>query len=222
MISFQIDNWCLWDLENTIPIEHPNLLRGRANPDKLPAMVKRRMPPLAKAMFMAEQQLADNPMPTIYASKHAELSRTIGLIKQFGEDLSPMSFSMSVNNSLPGLLSVINKNTQPYTVIDSLSGVIEYALLEAYTQLAEHSKLRVVYFEEQTTDVMNHSFQLNDHAMVLAMDISQGQQWQLNMGHTDVKTAETTDMASYAGLLTGQKDVLEVSYRQQKWLWQRH
>ena len=81
MISFQIDGWCLWDLDNNISIKHPNIRQGRANPDNVPAMVKRRMPPLAKAMFKAEQQLSDKFMPTIYASKHAELSRTIGLIK---------------------------------------------------------------------------------------------------------------------------------------------
>lgn len=222
MITFHMDDWCLWDLDNNILIQHPNIKQGRANPDNLSAMVKRRMPPLAKAMFMAEQQLSDKPMPTIYASKHAELSRTIGLIKQFGQELSPMNFSMSVNNSLPGLLSVINQNTQPYTVIDSLSGVIEYALLEAYAQLADCSTVRVVYFEEQTTEIINQSFQLNDQAMVLAMDISKGQQWQLDMRQADVKTPEITNMKHYAALLTGQQDALEVSYRQQKWLWQKH
>jgi len=222
MISFHIDAWCLWDLGSNITIQHQNIMRGCANPVKLSGIIKRRMPPLAKAMFMAEQQLSGEPMPTIYASKHAELSRTIGLIKQLGEELSPMNFSMSVNNSLPGLLSVINKNTQPYIVIDSMSGVIEYALLEAYSQMAHYSTVRVVYFEEQTCEIINQSFQLNDQAMVLAMDISKGRQWQLDMIQADVKVPEITDMESYAALLAGERVSLEVSCRQQKWLWQKH
>jgi hypothetical protein len=101
-------------------------------------------------MAHLDNKLDAHTLPAVYASKDAELSRTLKLIRQFDQDLSPATFSMSVNNALPGLLSVINENRLPYTVIDSMSGILAMAFLEASTMLHEYPKVKVMVFEEQS------------------------------------------------------------------------
>ncbi len=222
MIYFTIDNWSIWDLDENLKTDHINIYRGKANPSDLPAMTKRRMPPLARAMYCLQNTMSDAYLPTIYASKHAELSRTIGLIRQFGSELSPLHFSMSVNNSIPGLLSVIEKNKQPYTVIDSLSGIIEMAVFEAYSWLTKYDKVRVIYFEEKTQELIRNSFPVNDTALVLAMDISKGKKWSLSSNKQQSVAKDFTDGEGYAQLLSGQLNRLLSKSQRLEWLWQRH
>lgn len=222
MISFTIENWAIWDLDENLEISHENIYRGKANPSALSAMTKRRMPPLARAMYCLQTTMSDAFLPTIYASKHAELSRTIGLIRQFGSELSPLHFSMSVNNSIPGLLSVIEKNKQPYTVIDSLSGVLEMAVFEACSWLTKHYKVRIIYFEEKTQEFIRNSFPVNDMAMVIAIDISKGKDWSLSSNKQQSAAKDLIDTTGYVRLLTGEIDQLLTQSQRLEWLWQKH
>lgn len=225
MIFFTIDNWSIWDLDENLKTKHTNIHQGKANPSDLSAMTKRRMPPLARAMYCLQRTVPDAYLPTIYASKHAELSRTIGLIRQFGSELSPLNFSMSVHNSIPGLLSVIEKNKQPYSVIDSLSGVIEMAVFEACSWLGSHDKVRLIYFEEKTQDFIRDSFEINDMAMVLSMDISVGKDWSLSSDRqTDNQQSvakDITDVVGYARLLSGEIKQLLTHTQRLQWSWQK-
>ena len=173
MIQFNINQYHFWDPSERI--HGDRVMHGQPELPGVKPLVKRRMPLLAKAIHAINEAAGLHHLPTVFASQNAELSRTIKLVRQFGADLSPAMFSMSVNNAIPGLLSVIAEDNAPYTVIDSMSGLLEMALFEAMAQLNDHPKVKVVCFEEPTNEAHLDLVSQTDVGGVLVLVIEPGQ-----------------------------------------------
>lgn len=224
MQNFSIKQWSVWDLtENQEFAGYQHVYSGQPVLQGIKPMVKRRMPSLAKPIHELSKDTTQ--MPTVYASKNAELSKTIKIIRQFGGDISPTMFSMSVHNAIPGMLSVIDHDESPYTVIDSMSGVVEMAVFEAISLLTKYETIRVVYFEEATAAEFLDQTESADLAVVLQIIIAAGHQFSLETNPipnaNKPKTSSNALIKDYLSFLQGDVDNVTHQYARNSWLWKR-
>lgn len=72
----------------------------------------------------------------VFASRHGELSRSTALLAEIaeGELPSPMGFSLSVLNAVPGLYGIARQDTSPATAISAGEATFALALIEAAAQ----------------------------------------------------------------------------------------
>ncbi len=225
MLNFSIKQWALWDLSESAEfIGQEATYSGKPELIGVKPMVKRRMPMLARAIYELTQ--GHKQMPIVYASKNGELSRTIKLIRQFGGDLSPALFSMSVNNAIPGLLSVIGEDNSSYTVIDSMSGVIEMAVYEAVSLLDQHAAIKVVYFEESSCPELAENLSNPDLGLVFFMVIKPGDTFSLRVTGEAISDYvshnSNINIKDYLALLNGQTNSIQHSNARNTWYWERH
>lgn len=228
VVRFSIKNWALWTASPIVREGGAGLPIFSGSPDvsAVSPMVRRRMPLLAKVIFFLNQQLELPAVDTVYATQNAELSRTLKLLRQFDGDVSPAMFSMSVNNAIAGLLSVINADSSVYSVVDSMSGLLEMAVLEAVTWLpkSEHGLVKVVLFEEASCEPLRQGFDLDQQATVLVLLLETGQDVSLSMldGEADERLRfGTWSAADYLGFLSGSSSCLISRENRVRWQWQR-
>lgn len=143
-------DWAGWDGRPTDGDPAPKL-------DWLPPMQRRRLPALARGVFHVARQAAGNAasrVPTVLASRHGELSRTLGLLENLadGEPLSPAAFSLSVHNAVSGQLGIALGNRAPASCValggDGLSG----ALIEGLCLKRPDEPLLVVAYDAPLPD----------------------------------------------------------------------
>lgn len=127
---FIIDNWAAWssDLETE---EEWDLFFGsqakiadeqhakKADVEFLPAMQRRRLSSLARAVFRVAHQCVEGneDIPSVFCSHYGELRRTNQILNTIasGAEVSPLAFSLSVHNAISGQHSILFKNIQPTT-----------------------------------------------------------------------------------------------------------
>lgn len=124
--------------------------------DFIPALQRRRLSRLSRFALAAAHACAGERqhLPTVFASRHGEIHRTVGLLKELArkEPLSPMAFSLSVHNTASGLYSITTGNTAPSTAIAAGCDTLPMAIIEAIGQLQQHEQVMVVYAEEPLPD----------------------------------------------------------------------
>ncbi len=235
---FNLKSWSAWSFgELSECLAGENLKQGTPKLDKINAMVKRRMPKLAKYIYELNQALLTtlqdtklekkheiqqrHIIPTIYASKNAELCRTFKIIRSFSSDVSPAQFSMSVHNAIAGLLSVIDADTSPYSVIDSLSGTLETAILEAISLFSEHQYVKIIYFDEELPQELDNSFANSpNRPVVLSLLIEKGRQYALDFeSNKQQKTCE--NLPELVALLSAKKSSYSCITPRLKWTWHK-
>lgn len=225
-LTFTIEQMAFWTTDpNLSQLKPPFLYSGAPEVSFIAPMARRRLPPVAKVMAWLDHQLDATQLPAVYASKYAEISNTIHLVRQFSDDLSPAKFSMSVNNAIPGLLSVVMNNEAPYSVIDSMEGLLESALTEACGLLQTHQQVKVVVFEENTAEPFNE-LGVDEHATVLTCVIAKGSDISLSTNDPS-NSADNLDKGTElkAGLLRfltkEQSDYVRCTARKDwHWHWQ--
>jgi hypothetical protein len=119
--------------------------------DNIPMMLRRRAGPLGqKAIAAALGCQGASRSRYIFASRHGELGRTVGILGTVaeGEIPSPAEFSMSVHHAIAGLLSIHTENRQGHTAIAAGVDTFGFGLLEALSLIAadpQASALLVYY-----------------------------------------------------------------------------
>jgi hypothetical protein len=113
------------------------------------AGLRRRLGPLARMVLHVAQECAQD-MPSVrlvFASRHGEVNRTHVMLEALtqGEDVSPTTFSLSVHNAIPGLLSIIRQDQAPATAIAAGDESFACGLLEAALQHASHPDQPVLF-----------------------------------------------------------------------------
>lgn len=120
----------------------------------LPAMLRRRLSPLARAaVHVAWQCLGDDSQtPVIFSSVYGESDRTYGLTEAVasGESVSPAAFSLSVHNAIAGQFTIARQVTAETTCLSPSGGGVLPALLEAQGVLQEghHDQVLVVFYDQ--------------------------------------------------------------------------
>lgn len=151
-----LGDWRRWSAEGSsvgdvVPADESALV-----PDVsyLPAMLRRRLSPLAKAAtHVAWHCLGDAPAdtPVIFSSLYGESERTLALTESVATDqpLSPASFSLSVHNAVAGQFTIARQLTSEAVCLSPAGGGVVPALLEAHGMLAEGAeRVLVVYYDQ--------------------------------------------------------------------------
>ena len=104
-------------------------------------LLRRRAGFLGKmALEVAYQCLgAKKDVPTIFSSRHGEVSRSVDLLLDLanGEPLSPTSFGLSVHNAIGGLFSIARADHASNIALAAGESSIEHGVIEACGLLAE-------------------------------------------------------------------------------------
>ena len=172
--------------------------------DFIPAMQRRRLSRLSRLSLAAAYSCAgeNHNLPTVFASRHGEIHRTLGLLNDVvqNEPLSPMAFSLSVHNTASGLYSIATGNTAPSTAIAAGLDTLPMAIIEAIGQLQRHDEVMVVYAEEPLpADYSQFAGDDNSALLGLALRLGKpgtGRDWQLRQATTHIKTARTNTTES--------------------------
>lgn len=110
----------------------------------MPAMQRRRLGLLGKmALEVAYECLGQRQdVPTVFCSRHGEVSRSVELLNDLARDepLSPTSFGLSVHNAIGGMFSIARGDKANHIALSGGQASIEHALIEACGLLADGEK----------------------------------------------------------------------------------
>jgi len=188
-LQFHINHWAAWSAGIETPEQWSTLFNSQQMPvfsegvDKadvsfIPAMQRRRLSPLARAVFhvahQCEQQ-QEQPCPSVFCSVYGESQRTYGLIETIAkqEEVSPMAFSLSVHNAIAGQYSIWSKNTCSSTSLSPSDRSYLSAFAEALGLLQEGAEsVLIVCFEEDLPDFYRPYVESVEHPTAVAFSIS--------------------------------------------------
>ncbi|MFT3929543.1 MAG: beta-ketoacyl synthase chain length factor [Spongiibacteraceae bacterium] len=146
-IEFSIQRWGVWP-----PADE---LAGNStlNLDFVPALMRRRLSPLAKAVFSAVSACVGSgeQIPLLCSSAHGEIQRTAEILNDIsaGNGVSPTAFSLSVHNAIAGQLSIALKNCAPIAALAPTQQGMLPVLLEAVGLLNERAEdVVIALFDE--------------------------------------------------------------------------
>lgn len=107
----------------------------------MPAMLRRRAGFMGRmALEVAYECIGqDADVPTVFCSRHGEVSRSIELLRDLarGEPLSPTAFGLAVHNASAGLFSIARADRANHVALAAGSATLEHAVIEACSQLAD-------------------------------------------------------------------------------------
>ncbi|MFB2639837.1 beta-ketoacyl synthase chain length factor [Shewanella bicestrii] len=145
----QRDDWQTW-CKHSADTSKENDLEGISPAlSQVPAMQRRRFSRLTKMMLDVSFQCEAAPnCRSIFASRHGELHRTIGLLEDIIEKqpLSPLGFSQSVHNTGSGIFGILTNNTAPSTSIAAGTETLSQAMVEAFAQLHQSPEPLLLVF----------------------------------------------------------------------------
>lgn len=108
---------------------------------RIPMMMARRLTIGERlALDCALRLLSDSTQALVYASHHSELERNHRILSALAvkSDVSPTDFTLSVNNSAPGNLTILTKRPLTVSAISASHASFGAALTEAYLMLQDH------------------------------------------------------------------------------------
>lgn len=194
MVRFSIPRWSAWAPGLDTPDAWRLWARGggvtgsATEPDSsfVPAGTRRRLSPLARTVFAVARDVVDEgeSMPTVFASRHGELDRTVELLSAIArdQDLSPTSFGLSVHNAIVGQWSMFRGDRSEATAIAAVGDALELAVLEAVALHRERPGPVLVLFAEAEVPAP-YGPQIGDvpfrHA--LALRVEPGDDWGLEL-----------------------------------------
>jgi cell division protein FtsL len=152
------ESWSLWHEPN----QQTALNKVSPALSQIPAMQRRRFSRLTKMMLtVAFDCQAEVSTRSIFASRHGELNRTIGLLEDVvaKQPLSPMAFSQSVHNTGSGIYGILSANKTSSTSIAAGAQSLPQAFIEAYGQLAEQPQpVLLIFADDPVPPVYNEFF----------------------------------------------------------------
>jgi len=174
-LTFNILDWKAW-----------TPAQDDAQPDvsAIPAMLRRRLSPIARAAMSVIMPLAQTygAMPLVYVSRHGDLNRTLGLLEELAraEPLSPAAFSLSVHNATAGLFSIQQGLTQNIIALSAGAEDLVPALLEAIGLCNPHTpRVLCVFSDEPPPPVYAHQVAQPAQPYAVALVVESGRGWQL-------------------------------------------
>jgi beta-ketoacyl synthase-like protein len=132
----------------------PFVRNDTAGVREFPPLLVRRASRSARAGLRAAldcMQGLNEPLATVFASRHGEVHRSIGLLEALarGEPLSPTAFGLSVHNAPAGIFSIARADRSASTSMAAGRDSLPMAVLEACGVLAEGApRVLVVVHDE--------------------------------------------------------------------------
>lgn len=196
----------------------------------VPAMMRRRLSPLAKAVFHAASHCLEpqEQIPLILSSVNGEIQRTVDVLGDIcsGDGVSPTAFSLSVHNAIAGQLSIVFENRAPMLALAPTQQGALPALLEAIGLLAENADRDVVValFDEPLPELFDKFAPSPTAATCIALRLSRptsGREHRLQLT-SDLNSANPATLADIAQFLDNPAAVeLPLCTSAGTWIWSR-
>ncbi|HEX5792881.1 MAG TPA: beta-ketoacyl synthase chain length factor [Rheinheimera sp.] len=226
-MELYIKSWAMW-----MPPEHNDDTALVPELKQVPPMTRRRLSKLTKLAFEVALQATKNnnnePLPTVFASRHGDLHKTLLLLQQLGagEALSPSQFALSVHNAISGQFSIYSQNQADSNAIAAGADSLHYAVLDAAARFYSEPALNqvlVVYADEPVPQPYQQFCQepAAPVALALLLHRSQGQPVRFSMLNDADANAEPEQAMKLAGFLQAQCNSLTIAGNQRLWQWQR-
>jgi len=224
-MEFFLVNWAVW-----MPTAHQGDAQALPELPQVPAMTRRRMSKLTKLAFDSALNTLTQPttaaLDIIYASRHGDLHKTLGLLEQVAqqEALSPTQFALSVHNAIAGQLSLYLKSNADACAISAGADSLHYALLEAAVRLKTDPELQqvlVVYADEPVPQVYQDFCQdpTTPVAIALLLHKTQGRKLTLTRQAAIAHETPTHQTQQLLPLLNEQTSAVTIGGRQCQWFW---
>jgi len=109
----------------------------------------------------------------VFCSRHGEIGRTLSLLRGIAADepLSPADFTMSVHNSIGGILSIATGNRAAQSAVAAGADSFCQGLIEALAELHRDpsTPIDLVYFEEATPAFLIGPCDRGERALALVL-----------------------------------------------------
>ncbi|WP_076415220.1 beta-ketoacyl synthase chain length factor [Shewanella sp. UCD-KL12] len=213
------EEWQHWEpsklsLKSDLP-QAPKLMQ-------VPSMKRRRYSALTKMQLEAAFQ-ADAPAScrTIFASRHGELHRTLGLLNNLVEQepLSPTAFSQSVHNTASGIYSILKDNRSASTSIAAGEESLLQAMIEAYGQLHEDPSPLMLVFADQAVPEVYDQY-VDETELPLAMALVLANNNIANAPKLTISQQRGSQALSYGALLNGLSNNMPIAGNLSKYHWE--
>ncbi|WKE64003.1 beta-ketoacyl synthase chain length factor [Gallaecimonas kandeliae] len=213
------DEWRHWRRSGELAEEKPVDLSW------VPAGQRRRLSALTRIQLAcAHQVLGEDSLPTVFATRHGELHRTVQLLGDLGieEPLSPTAFSLSVHNAAAGLLNILRGDQAPSTVVVAGDDSLVLGLVEACGLLGSGVEEVVLVVADQAVPVLYEGAMANrqcDHA--LALRLAKGEQFSLDGGASCQDDCPAWPLAMQLAALLATDESGELRLAGRRWQWAR-
>jgi len=239
---FVIERWAAWAPGLETEADWAAWSAGErsiaASPDKpdvsfLPALQRRRASRVSRAALWAAHHCGGATLewPTIFASRHGELHRSMDLMTSLAaaEPVSPNSFSLSVHNSVSGLYGIATGNRAASTALSAGRDTLAIGVIEALGQLRAGAQ-RVLLVDADACVPAFYRPWVAAGPPAFALDLvlrepTPGESaWQLSrlaVGDADTTQAPGECAVELLHLLAGHQSRLQLAGEQHGWLWRR-
>jgi len=167
----------------------------------IPVNLRRRLRPFARmgvtcGLGVAPQSDAD----IVFCSRYGDVALAHQLLTSLleGEAMSPAGFSMSVHNTVPGVLDLARKTRIGHTAIAAGTQTLSSGLMEAWLRLAErpHLKLMLVFVDVPLPEIYSEvaDFDRGGLAFGLRLSAEAG-------AHAHVSLMRTQDTGEHGDVL---------------------
>ncbi|WP_153912383.1 beta-ketoacyl synthase chain length factor [Shewanella sp. TC10] len=220
------ESWLNWD--NSVTASSDN----KASPAlaHVPAMQRRRFSRLTKMMLTAAHDCQPaSSCRSVFASRHGELTRTLGLLQDIvsKEALSPLAFSQSVHNTASGIYGMVSGNTAASTSIAAGEETLSQAVIETYAQLVDNPEpVLLVFGDDPVPPVYNQYTQEFELPLALGLYLApennghQSAIAQLTLTSCSDAMATTKAALSFAELINAIACQKSLSGQLCHWHWQ--
>lgn len=194
VLQFAVRHWAVWPdgLESNVDVWRDDVdVPAEAQACDIAfvdAMSRRRLGKLSRmALHVAQRASADcGEVATVFASRHGELARSLGILQDLARDEapSPAAFSLSVHNATSGVYSIARGNQAAASAIAAGEETLLWALQEACLRLQEKSPVLLVYADEPLPEAYARFAEHRAPAHALALLLERGDEfalsWQAN------------------------------------------
>lgn len=196
----------------------------------LSAMFRRRLSHHSKMALKVAYgcHSSDDPIRTIFCSRHGELHRSSGLLLDIAvkEELSPTAFSMSVHNTSSGMYAIAKKDQSPSLALaagsDSFASAFAETLVLLHSGRSEKVMLIIVdellptlFSEFEDRGACNYAA-----AFLVSRDESAGQTMSFSMGVGNVNAVSSEPQAiSFLRFLLKNDRQLVLTSNRVSWKW---
>ncbi|QIR13307.1 beta-ketoacyl synthase chain length factor [Shewanella aestuarii] len=162
------ESWCHWQSAN----QSSDLNSVSPSLVQVPAMQRRRFSRLTKMMLTVAFECQATQLRSVFASRHGELNRTIGLLEDVisKTPLSPMAFSQSVHNTASGIYGIVNNNTACSTSIAAGAQSLPQALIETFAQIKQYQQPILLVFGDDPVPPVYNEF-INEVELPIALGL---------------------------------------------------
>lgn len=141
----------------------------------LPAMQRRRLSALARAVAHVLHYCSAEQGSIIFCTRYGEVERTDSILRDIArqQEVSPTSFGLSVFNAIAGQISILQNSTAAMSTLVPPEDEYLLAFVDALGYLQQGTEsITIVFYEEPLSEVLKPYCYLLPCTMALAVKIS--------------------------------------------------